>query len=304
MKLPQEMRLHKRFERYYLFSVVAECLNFGQAADKLGISRSYLSTQINALERDLDVTLLIRTTRSVRLTQSGQKVLLQMQGVTSSVNLMEREIRQSASAIEGKLNITSAAIFGQRYLVPACRAFRKLHPDITFDIDVGYTNQDLTQQPFDLAIRATSTPPENMIAKHLMDYRHVCCASPDYLNTFGTPLTPDDLRSHNCLSDPHLTTWQYTDQGTIKETETKGTFYANDNFLLYDAAIEGEGIIKLPDYLVKPALNRGQLSAILEPYYSQKREIYLVFPQQLKHSEALLAFIQFLQSWVNSHSPR
>ena len=120
MKLPQEMRLHKRFERYYLFSVVAECLNFGQAADKLGISRSYLSTQINALERDLDVTLLIRTTRSVRLTQSGQKVLLQMQGVTSSVHLMEREIRQSASAIEGKLNITSAAIFGQRYLVPAC----------------------------------------------------------------------------------------------------------------------------------------------------------------------------------------
>ncbi|BDU35585.1 LysR family transcriptional regulator [Vibrio nigripulchritudo] len=302
MKLPQEMRLHKRFERYYLFSVVAECLNFGQAADKLGISRSYLSTQINALERDLDVTLLIRTTRSVRLTQAGQKVLSQMQGVNSSVQTMEKEIRKSASAIEGKLTITCAAIFGQRYLTPACRAFRKLHPDIEFDIDIGYTNQDLTQQPFDLAIRATNTPPANMIAKHLMDYQHLCCASPDYLNLYGTPQTPEELARHNCLSDPHLTTWRYQHQGFEREVETKGQFYANDNFLLYEAAVQGEGIIKLPDYLVQPAIQKGQLTPILTSYFTQTRGIYLIFPQQLKQSEALLAFAQFLQNWVTSSS--
>lgn len=289
---------HKKFERYYLFAGVAELLSFRLAAEQLGISTSYLSQQIRQLEKQLGETLLIRTTRSVRLTPEGQALLAGMQQIKQQVTELERNLVKHHKEVSGRLKITCAAIFAQRYLLPACQAFRQRYPDVQFDIDAGYQNHDLTRMPFDLAIRATNTPPENMVAKKLMSYRHAVVAAPSYWSRYGKPKTPGELGAHNCLSDPNLNVWTFSQGDKKYSVNTQGSMTINDNFMLLNAAIAGEGVIKLPDYLSQTALQTGQLEQALADYQSGSRNIQLIYPQKLSQSELLTGFIQFLVQFV------
>lgn len=286
---------HKRFERYALFSEVANQLSFSKAAESLGISRSYLSSQIHQLEQELETSLLIRSTRSVRLTYAGEKILEKMQGVNSSILQLEKELEHTKTEVSGLLRITAPTIFSHRYLIDICRDFQAQHPNIEFDLDIGYNREDLTKSNFDLAIRATNTPPDNMIAKKLMPYRHVCCASREYLDHHGLPTHPDHLTQHNCLSDPHLTQWSFTKDNQRLEVETTGNMLISDNLLLLESAKKGQGIIKMPCYLVQPALDSGELIEVLGDYFIAQSSIYMIYPPQLRRSTKLSAFTDFMQ---------
>lgn len=291
-------KMHKRFERYALFSEVAQQLSFSKAAESLGISRSYLSSQIHQLEQELESSLLIRSTRSVRLTAAGEKILAKMQGINASILELEKELDHTKSAVGGLLRITAPTIFAHRYLIDICHQFQQQHPDIEFDLNIGYTREDLTKSHFDLAIRATTTPPENMVAKKLIPYQHICCAAPDYLAERGIPTHPQHLSEHNCLSDPNLRQWQFVSKDNqLIEVATDGDMLINDNLLLLDAALKAKGVIKMPCYLVKPALDSGQLQQVLTDYSMTQSSIYLIYPPQLRRSTKLSAFVDFVQQW-------
>lgn len=290
-------KMHKRFERYALFSEVAKQLSFSKAAENLGISRSYLSSQINQLEQELDTSLLIRSTRNVRLTAAGEKILAKMQFINTSIVELEKELDHTKSDVSGLLRITAPTIFSHRFLIDICHQFQQQYPEIEFDLDVGYNREDLTKSHFDLAIRATNTPPDNMVAKKLIPYQHICCASPEYLEKHGVPSHPDELVHHNCLSDPNLRRWQFIDNTKSIEVETNGDMLINDNLLLLTAAQQGKGIIKMPSYLVQPSLDSGQLIQLLPNYFIARSNIYLIYPPQLRSSSKLAAFIDFTQKW-------
>jgi DNA-binding transcriptional LysR family regulator len=291
-------KMHKRFERYALFSEVAKQLSFSKAAENLGISKSYLSSQIHQLEQELETSLLIRSTRSVRLTAAGEKILFKMQGINTSILELEKELDHTKSNVGGLLRITAPTIFSHRYLIEICHQFQQQYPDIEFDLDIGYTREDLTKSNFDLAIRATNTPPDNMVAKKLIPYQHICCASPDYLAKNGIPTQPQQLSEHNCLSDPNLRKWQFTNKSNqVIEVATDGDMLINDNLLILDAALKGKGVIKMPCYLVQPALDNGQLQQILPDYQMTQSSIYLIYPPQLRRSTKLSAFVDYVQQW-------
>ncbi|MCG9575011.1 LysR family transcriptional regulator [Vibrio tubiashii] len=290
-------KMHKRFERYALFSEVAKQLSFSKAAENLGISRSYLSSQINQLEQELDTSLLIRSTRNVRLTAAGEKILAKMQFINTSIVELEKELDHTKSDVSGLLRITAPTIFSHRFLIDICHQFQQQYPEIEFDLDVGYNREDLTKSHFDLAIRATNNPPDNMVAKKLIPYQHICCASPEYLEKHGVPSHPDELVHHNCLSDPNLRRWQFIDNTKSIEVETDGNMLLNDNLLLLTAAQQGIGIIKMPSYLVQPSLDSGQLVQLLPNYFIARSNIYLIYPPQLRSSNKLAAFIDFTQKW-------
>ncbi|MFM2589024.1 LysR substrate-binding domain-containing protein [Vibrio sp. TBV020] len=290
-------KMHKRFERYALFSEVANQLSFSKAADNLGISRSYLSSQINQLEQELSTSLLIRSTRSVRLTAAGEKILAKMHGINASILELEKDLDHTKTEVSGLLRITAPTIFSHRFLIDICRDFQTLHPHIEFDLDIGYHREDLAKSHFDLAIRATNTPPDNMVAKKLMPYQHVCCASPDYLKRNGTPQVPSDLTKHNCMSDPNLRRWQFSKDNNIEQINTHGDMLISDNLLLMAAAEKGKGIIKMPCYLVEPALESGHLVRLLDDYFIAESYIYLIYPPQLRSSTKLSAFTDFVLKW-------
>lgn len=290
-------KLHKRVERYVLFSEVAKLLSFSKAAESLNISRSYLSSQIARLEKELDIDLLIRSTRSVRLTPEGFKVLEEIQGINSSIINLERELSHTQSEISGGLSITAPELFSQCFLVELCQQFQRSHSQVKFSVDVGSSQRDLTQSHFDLAIRSTNNPPENMIAKKLFSYQHICCASPHYLTTQGCPEKPTDLLKHDCLFEPDFAKWRFFDGGKKVELAVKGAFSSNNRFLLLEATLKGQGIIKAPNYMLKPKIQSGELVQVLENYFIANNDIYLIYPPLIKRSAALSAFIDYLMQW-------
>lgn len=280
-------REHKKFERLILFSEVAKQLSFTRAAQVLSISRGYLSEQIRKLEQDMDKHLFIRSTRHVSLTEEGSQLLAGMNQIKSSLLALEREVRHDNDALEGVLRITAPNQFAQRYILDLCTEFQMCYPLISVSVDCSYTTHDLSHNDFDLAFRATKTPPQNMIARKLFDYRHTCCASPEYLAKHGTPKRIEDLVTHVCLSQSPKSKWQFAEH----KVDIHSPLAVNDNFILKKHAIEDNGIILVPEYVVDKEIDSGVLVPILENALRTEFAIYLIHPQLIHQSARLKAFI-------------
>ena len=286
------LKEHKKLERLMLFSEVAQTLSFSVAAESLGISRGHLSTQIKQLEKDMGLALLIRSTRNVRLTEQGKRVLAGMEKIRLSMLELERSAEHEGHAIDGLLKITAPSQFTERFLLDICSEFKQLHPAISFSIDCSYTRHDLTRSNFDLAFRATATPPENMVAKPLLNYHHCCVASPEYLTRCGTPLEPEDIQQHQCLRAQDQASWHFDNH----QVSADGWLQINDNNMLKRQAIMGLGLIRVPDYLVDKEIAEGKLQLVLADFSQDAKKIYIVHPQLIQHSKRLSAFIHFVRT--------
>ena len=282
---------HKKLERLFLFSEVATCLSFTDAAKNLAMSKGYLSSQIKQLEADLKTPLLVRTTRTVRLTRAGQQVVNDFKQVHHCMLEIERNLASEQQSIEGQIRITAPKQFAESVLFDLCRAFTARYPKIKIDIDSSYTRYDLTENNFDLAFRATNNPPDNMIAKKLLEYGYVCCVSPRYIEAHGKPIDESDLLNHVCLTSVDEQTWLINN----KEVPVAGSIAINDNFVLRDQAITGAGIVRLPEYFVQKAIESKQLTAVFGKAVEQGQSIYILQPQLLYPSQKVIEFIKFIQ---------
>jgi DNA-binding transcriptional LysR family regulator len=268
---------HKKLERLMLFSEVARHLSFTVAAQNLQISRGHLSAQIRRLEKEMGFALLIRSTRSVRLTAEGESVLTGVNKIRHSVLELERNAGH------------------KRFLLDIFSKFSALHPAIEFSIDTSYTRFDLNRSDFDLAFRATNSPPLNMVAKAILPYKHCCCASAEYLDKYSKPKEPSDLKTHQCLRGQEQLTWSFLNA----EVPVDGWLKINDNHMLKTLALKGEGIIRVPDYLVDQEIKEGTLVAILESQMPAGQTIFMIYPQLIHQSNKLNAFIEFTKEYFN-----
>ncbi|WP_087024857.1 LysR family transcriptional regulator [Thaumasiovibrio subtropicus] len=291
---------HKQFERYVLFTEVAKQLSFAKAAEKLDISRSYLSSQINALEKELGVVLLARSTRSVSLTDNGAKLLNRMQKVDETLLEVERELSEDATRFEGTIRITAPGMLGSAILPAACIAFNQTYPKITFEIELDAEQRHLDKSLFDIAIRSTHTPPDNMIAKPLTHYRHVCCASPDFIRQHGLPETPSQITDYPCLMTSWDKTWTFYDGENVIEVAPSGPFHCDERTLLTRFALQGAGIVKAPDYSLKEHIDAGRLIPLLEAYTLGQKPIYLIYPERHRSNVKINAFIEQLIQQFNA----
>lgn len=289
------MKEHKKLERLMLFSEVAEHLSFTVAAEKLNISRGHLSSQVRRLEKEMEMVLLIRSTRSVRLTPEGERVLTGMNKIRHDLLELERNAEHEVNKIEGRIKVTAPAGFAERYLFDIFSKFKRLHPAIEFSINCSYTRFDLNRSDFDLAFRATNEPPQNMVAKHLISYQHCCCASPQYFSTNGTPKTPNELINHECLKGGEQKAWAFK-QGDIP---THGWLEVNDNNMLKGLALASKGIIRLPKYLVDKEINSGKLQVIFEEDMPEGSMIYMIHPQLIHQSKRLSTFLEFTRQYFD-----
>ncbi|MCA0975108.1 LysR family transcriptional regulator [Halomonas denitrificans] len=287
---------HKTLERMALFADVARTLSFTRAAEQSGVSKSYLSEQVRRLERDLNVSLLIRSTRSVRLTEDGERVLRRMDQVQDSLIELGRELEHAGGRLSGELRITAPVLFAEHYLMDICNDFQRTHPELRLHLDVSYRNHDLTRERFDLAFRSTLVPPERMIARPLMRYRAVCCAAPSYLARHGQPQSTAELREHRCLTFTQQQLWSFDSEDVTLE----GCLSINDHRLLRRQALAGRGIVRVADYLVADDLARGELVEVLPTYAERTRTIQMIYPPRLRQSAKLRAFIEALSERLES----
>jgi DNA-binding transcriptional LysR family regulator len=287
------IREHKKLERLMLFSEVARCLSFTKAAETLGISRGHLSSQIRQLEKDMGYSLLIRSTRSVRLSAEGARVVAGMDKIRQSLIELERSAESEGTSIEGLIKITAPSLFSGRFLLDMCSQFTVLNPGVEFSIDSSYINHDLNSSDFDLAIRATNQPPLNMVAKRLMSYQHCCCASPKYFAEYGRPSSPVQLQDHRCISAYGQDQWLFDDQSV----DIHPWLRINDNHLFKNLALAGHGIVRVPEYLVDDRISSGELEQVFAERMPEATNIYLIHPQLMHQTNRVSAFMQFARDY-------
>ncbi len=287
-----------------LFVSIVECGSFTQAAEQLGVSKSYLSEQVKLLEKELASTLLHRTTRQLSLTDAGQVFYEQSKKLLEWRHDTQQRLAASGSDISGSLNITATQAFAERHLFQVTKHYLQHCPNVRVNIEANNRQSDLFSEGFDLAIRLTDNPPQHLIAKQILEVDYICCASPAYLDANGQAQTPAELTQHNCLTRPEVRAWEFTEQSQTISQTVRGNCTASSNLILRDAAITGLGIIRAPHYVVDQDIYSGKLLPILTAYQASPRPLYLLYSPQKFIPLKLKLYIEHLQKYLSTTSAK
>jgi len=285
------------FGQLRAFIAVAEALNFSRAAEKLGVSSSALSQLVRSLEERVGVRLLHRSTRSVSLTEAGDRLF---QRVRPAVEELGAALGQTSHMREqpiGPVRIHCFRTAADLYVRPILRSFHEAYPDVVLDITVDDEVVDLVAGRFDAAIRIGEVIEKDMVAMRLgPDLRQVAVASPDYLAKRGAPQHPRDLLSHACIGwrwpgheRPYK--WEFQENGQWFEVAVEGPIIANSKEFCLQAALDGIGIAFPTEQLSAPYVAAGQLVRLLEPWSGSFPGFYLCFPARRQMAPPLRAFI-------------
>ncbi len=287
-------------------TVLAQQGSFTAAAARLGVSKAAMSQRVAELERVAGVPLVRRTTRSVRLTEAGQRLVDEVRGPFEHIAQTFDEVSDQAAQPRGLLRVTAPVALARQQLVPHFAAFLRQHPDIRLELDLSDRLSSLATEGFDLAIRHTAQPPDTHVAWRLCGTHSVLVASRAYLRRHGTPVQPEDLLQHNCLHYPraHATpTWTFEALSGARAGErhtapVSGSFAANNSEALRDAALAGLGVALLPDFSAQQALKAGQLVQVLpawKPVGAFAEHLYALRPYAPYVPRAVTALVEYLR---------
>jgi DNA-binding transcriptional LysR family regulator len=284
------------------FVAIAESSSFSSAARRLRLTPSAVSKQIAALEAELGVGLILRTTRELSLTNAGNEYLLRAKRILREVAEAQNAVRSHHKVLSGTLRISAPATFGRLHVAPAMPHFMHLYPDLHVELGLYDRQTDPITAGVDVAIRMGHLRDSSMIAAKLAGTRRVLCASPDYFARWGTPQEPEDLVGHNCLLSTLYTvrnTWFFTRGEEIRPVVVDGTFSTNNSEGLRDVALGGIGIGLLGSWAVARNLRDGTLVAALTDWRGELtrdvRNIYAVYPKAAHIAPGVRAFVTFLR---------
>lgn len=274
---------------------------FTAAAEQLGVSTSYVSRRVKALEDRLGVRLLERTTRQVRPTAVGQAYYDRVAPLLEGLDEAARAAASLRSEPKGTLRLAAPAAFGRRYLAPVLASFSARFPGLRVDVSYSDRTVDLVSDPFDLALRGGAIIDDHLIARRIMRFRGVCIASPAYLERAGRPEQPEDLRDHACLVNHGLRTmpgWVFDRDGEAVRVEVDGPLRCDDGDALVSAAEAGIGIVYEPDFLAAPALERGTVVPLLTEYTPYEGSFFAVYVNRSHLPVKVRLFIDhLLEAW-------
>ena len=287
-----------RFDNMNTFARVVEEGSISGAADRLNIAKSAVSRRLKELEEHLGVQLFHRTTRRMNLTETGRAFYQQSVRILDDVLEAELATSEAHGTLKGSLKIALPSSFGGMHLGPAINEFLQQHPLIEFDLDFNDRQVDIVQEGFDLAIRIADLDDSSLIARRFAPISHVLCASPKYLEKYGTPKTPDDLSRHQCLAYTLINdfkTWTLTDNKKQEHIVTiKPHIKSSAGEFLRDAAVCGHGIVYQPTFIVYKEIENGNLIPLLDKYNLWKINAYAIYPQTRHLSQRVRAFVDFL----------
>jgi DNA-binding transcriptional LysR family regulator len=244
------------------FVRLANTLSFSETADHFRVPSSSVSRRIKDLESELGATLFERTTRSVRLTDLGKLYLGEVTEALQSIEMADELVGAQSRAPTGMLRITAMPGYGERFVLPALDRLRHRYADIAFDVSLTDQVISLSGNEVDIAIRAASTLPDQVVARRLGDHAFGLVASPDYIAQHGYPKTSAELKNHQVFMyrAPHgILDWLALRDGVWTAIELNPKFVSNHGRSLLDGAIAGRGIAFLPSWAVAEDIETGRL---------------------------------------------
>lgn len=291
-------------------SVLAQQGSYTAAAARLGVSKAAVSQRIAELERAARVPLVQRTTRSVRLTEAGQRLVDDTRVSFEQIAQSFEQVRDLAQQPSGLLRVTAPVALARQQLMPLLTEFLRLHPQVRIELDMADRLRSLATEGFDLAIRHTERAPDTHVAWTLCDTASVLVATKAYLRRAGAPRSPADLQQHNCLHYPRsqdTPVWSFTPVKAAKGRETvnvpvRGSLAANNSEALREAALAGAGIALLPDFSAQDALRKGQLVPVLPDWQVDGgfgRHLFAIRPYTPHVPRAVSALVAHLREGLS-----
>jgi DNA-binding transcriptional LysR family regulator len=261
------------------FIAVAMTNSFTRAAKLVGMSPTHVSRSIIALERRVQARLFHRTTRTVRLTDTGEAFFERCERMAQERDEAMALIGEQKEP-QGHLRVTCSTAMGERFVAPIIRRFAMHHPRLNIIIDLSNRVVDLVAEDYDLAIRTGHISDARLIATQVASRALYTCAAPNYLAHAGRPTKVADLQSHECITGSS-STWHFMTDGDEHLHHPKGRFRCNSGHAVIEACISGLGVCQLPDFYILPHLKHGMVDILLDEFRPADEPIWAVYPRRL-----------------------
>jgi DNA-binding transcriptional LysR family regulator len=293
-----------RIDAMQLYVRVAELASFAQTADTMGLPRSSVSAAVQQLESELGTRLLHRTTRRVQMTQDGQVFYERCKDLLADLEELQSLFRNDQAALQGRLRVDLPIKVAREVVLPRLPEFLQSHPALEIELSSTDRRVDLIREGFDCVLRVGDLGDSNHIARPLGCYRMANCASPDYVSRFGFPQHPDELAHHRLIH--YVSTLGARDSGfeyldpnngsSVKYVPMKGALTVNNSDAYLGACLAGLGIIQVPQYGVRAALDSGQLVELMPQYRAAPMPVSLIYANRRHQPRRVRVFMDWLDT--------
>ncbi|HEV2678317.1 MAG TPA: LysR family transcriptional regulator [Aliidongia sp.] len=267
------------------------------AARRLGITPMIATRRLAALERDLGVRLMHRTTRSVSLTPEGEAFLPFAQALVEGEAAGRANLRPAATGVSGLLRVTASAAFGRKIVAPIVPGLLRDNPDLRIDLELTDSIVDIVASGADLALRIGRLRDSSLIARRLAPNPRVLCAAPAYLAGRGAPTTIEELARHECLALTGATHWPFEIDGKERRVRITGRFTASNIEGLRSACLGGAGIGLFAAWNVQDEFRAGTLVPVpLVGAAPEEHSIWAVYPTARLVLPKLRLFVSTLET--------
>jgi len=281
-----------------MFTRLVQTGSFSAVAREAGVSQSSVSKRLAALEAKLGARLLARTSRKLSLTEVGSDYYERCLPILMEIDEAEASVSSMTGNPKGVLRVNVPVSFGQRHVIPRMTDYLLAYPNVKLDIMLLDRRVDLIAEGVDVAVRIGILDDSSLVARRLGDSPRLLVASRSYLDKWGRPNHPHELKNFDCLVYSLLGTgniWNFQRQGKKYSVQVKGTFQSNNSDAVLQMALAGIGIMALPKWMSDPYIQNGELEVILPEYTPQGFPIQAVYPQNRYVPSKVRSFVSFLQ---------
>jgi DNA-binding transcriptional LysR family regulator len=285
--------------RLAVFAALVRAGSFTAAASSLGMTKAMVSQHLAKLERELGVTLLVRSTRRMSLTEAGATFHADCERLLAEAEAAIERVGTARDLPSGTLRLTASLDYGNVVVVPRLASFMRRHPAVQVDLVLSDQVSDIIAERFDLAIRSGWLRDSNLRATRLGSFRQLLVAAPTYLGEHGTPRRVNELANHGAIAMSALSNplrWTFTGRdGRRQIVRPRPVAQANSAAAVRGLVLAGVGLAVLPDYLVENDLRTGRLAVLLPSLRLPEGGIHAVYPGPRAPAK-VRAFIDHLQA--------
>ncbi|MEM7171723.1 MAG: LysR family transcriptional regulator [Pseudomonadota bacterium] len=294
-----------KLETMRIFVEAADQQSFVAASRSLKLSAPAVSRSIAQLEASLGVRLFNRTTRHVRLTEPGNRYLVDCKRILEEVAEAEAAVSGSYAAPRGLLSLTAPTLFGQKHVVPIITEYLDLYPDVTLRAVFQDRVVNLLEEGFDVAVRIGPLRDSSFYASKVGTIRRVVCGAPAYLARRGTPQTPADLTDHEIILASAVepsATWRFEADGRKQAVKLSARLEVSQNGGAIAAAVQGFGLTRVMSYQISEELTAGSLQVVLQPFESDPVSVSIIHLEGRQANAKVRAFVNLAVDRLRANS--
>ncbi len=291
-----------QLEDLHAFVQIVEHESIGKAAAAMGIAKSAMSRKLRLLEERMQTELIVRTTRQWALTEAGRQYYERGLNVVIAFQELDKTVQSERGDLAGVIRMSVPLYFGKSVLTQPLLEFAEAHPDVHLKIDFSDRMVDVVRENYDFVVRIANLPDSSLIARKLCEAQHVFCASAKYLEASPALNTLHDLQHHKIIQFGPSQRFKWTAKtptGKMESVSLSASLNSDDGAFLIDAATQGLGVTRVPDFMVEAALKSGELVRVLEHSKPDPKGIFAVYPATKYLPARTRALLDFLVSRVS-----